>query len=83
MQGYQGGLLMKTIKGIIIVNWKTGSLKCVKRRTNKTGNYEIPINIAINIQEPELKTHEIKADIIIPEAKFKGAFMENFIEECK
>jgi hypothetical protein len=71
----------KIIKGIIIVNWKTGALKCVKRRTKYTGNFEIPINITINVTEPEIKNYDVKADIVIPEAKFKGAFMENFVEK--
>jgi len=71
----------KVIKGIIIVNWKSGTIKAVKRRQNKTSNYEIPINFTLTVQEPVIKVNEINASIKIPEAKFKAAFMDNFIED--
>jgi hypothetical protein len=62
-------MVSKIFDGYLILNWKTGSMKVLKRKSKRrTANpFEIVVHFQIEVQLPEAKEHEVKGKIVVPE----------------
>lgn len=70
-------LKSKNFKGTLILNWKSGSMRVVKREVFKATPYEISMKININVSVPKIKPVEIKGDFEIPMTKVKEAMIHD------
>lgn len=62
----------KKINAYMIVNWKTGSVKVVKRIDRiRFGNFDIPIKIDLTIKIPRREEIVAKGEIVLPKEKVK------------
>jgi hypothetical protein len=55
----------KNFKAVLYINWKTGAMRIFKRKPRHTSPWEVGINLDIDIEMPDLKSHLLKGTIII------------------
>ena len=67
----------KTFTGILVVNWKNGFMKFMKRRSKKLSLFEIPIEIKLKMNIPTLKTIQAEGEITIPPIRAKEMFIHS------
>ncbi len=70
----------KEFKTWIIVNYKTGQFKVMKRKPSKLGPSEIPIDMKLNIVIPETPTIRAHGEVVISETKVKEMMLESLEE---
>lgn len=58
----------KTFEGYLLLNWKTGRIKIMKRK-RRAGPFDVVVHFRIELELPEPKEHEISGRIIIPKEK--------------
>jgi len=68
--------ISKNFKGTLIVNWKTGAMRVIKRTHSKLSPYEIPIQIDLDIEVPKSPKIVAKGKIVIPQYKANQIIME-------
>ncbi|MBC7219133.1 MAG: hypothetical protein H5T49_03245 [Hadesarchaea archaeon] len=71
----------KTFAGYLVLNWKTGAIKVLKRRSKRTNPFEILIRFTIEVVLPETEEHEISGKIVIPEEQVAEMVFEKLKEE--
>jgi len=69
----------KILDAYIIYNWKTSSVKIVKKKPKRYNPFEIPIKIHIKFMLPEPKEIEAKGEIVIPETQVKDMIIEGLV----
>lgn len=62
-------MVLKNFKATLVVNWKTGAMKVMKRKSKGKNPWEIAINLDLDVVTPEYKDHEFKGKITIPESQ--------------
>ena len=69
----------KSFKGLLILNWKTGSMRVLKtlKKKKDIGPWEVPVNIDIKINLPQMPEIIAKGEVDIPEYKVKEMFVES------
>ena len=74
--------LSKNFKGVLLLNWKTGSMRVLKGK-NKVNStpYEIPVKIDITVNLPREADITAKGNITIPEKKVSEMIIESLEEE--
>lgn len=66
----------KVFKPIIIINWKTGVTRIVKKKPRKLGPWEIPVLLTLRFNIPNNPVIHAKGEIDIPAYKAKEMFIE-------
>jgi len=69
-------IMQKTIKAVIIINWKTGKVDICKRKKNKPSPYDVSIDCEFTVNIPEIKPYVMKANVDVSEAQVKDAMLE-------
>lgn len=57
----------KKFEGYLLVNWKTGNIKVVKKNRAHKDFYWIPIKFEINVKMPDQKEIVAKGSIVMPD----------------
>jgi hypothetical protein len=71
----------KRFEGYLVLNWKTGAMRVLKRKSKKRTNpFEILIHFAIDVELPEPKEHGISGKIVIPEEQVAEMVFEKLRE---
>jgi len=74
-------MVSKTFEGYLVLNWKTGAMRVLKRKSKKRANpFEILIRFTIEVELPEPKEHEISGKIAIPEEQVAEMVFEKLKE---
>ncbi len=74
-------MVEKKFKGYLTINWRNGAMKICKKKPKKTGPFEVPVEIDINLITPDDPKITVKGTIIIPEIKAKEIFIASLGEE--
>lgn len=70
----------KTYKGILILNWKSGEMRVLKRHKGKFAPFEIPVKLDITIELPSNPEIVAKGRITIPEYKAKEMVIDTLLK---
>ena len=70
--------MYKNLNFFVIVNWKMGTARVVKkyRGISYLGTFEIPLKLDLNFLLPEETENVLSSDIIIPKAQVTKAMLE-------
>ena len=60
---------LKNFRSFVILNFKTGAMRIMKKSPGKVGPFEIPIELSFNVTVPKKAEVLMKADIEIPSTK--------------
>jgi len=73
----------KQFKAYIIVNWKTGIVRTVKRppKTDLLLGSDIPLELNLTIKIPEQQELKLKAEVTLGQAEINNIALEAFEEE--
>ena len=63
---------VKNIKGLLIINWKSGAMRTAKRKPNKLNPTEILVNLDFDVEIPENPKHKITGKIELSKTEIKG-----------
>ncbi len=69
-------MMEKKFKFYVIVNWKNGRVKAVKRKPKKVSGYDIPILFDLTVKIPEPTEMKAKAEVIIPQKRLEEMVLE-------
>lgn len=72
----------KRFKGVLILNYRTGDMRIVKRPKKSYDPFEFPVEIDLTIKVPPLPKAEIKGDIIVPQTKINKIVVK-LLDEAK
>ena len=73
--------MKKTFTYTMVVDWKTGHARLLKKRNNKKMKpYEIPIEVKLNIDIPEPKILQAEGNITVSETKAERIVMEEVLD---
>ena len=72
-------MFKKTFTGMLILNYKNGSMRLLKRGQHKEGPSDIPVKIHIDVLIPAHPKSEIKGTIEIPERKVAKIIMDSML----
>ena len=70
-------LVSKNFKGVLVINWKNGSMKVNKKKPKSLGPWDIPVNIDIKLNIPENPEITAKGEVDIPGYKVKEMFIKS------
>jgi hypothetical protein len=59
----------KLFDGVLMINWKTGSMRVFRRKTRSANPWEIPIKLMITVNMPPQIKIVAKGEITVPEVK--------------
>lgn len=60
---------LKNFKSFVVLNFKTGAMRIMKKKPGKVGPFEIPIELSFNVTVPKKAEVLMTADIEIPTTK--------------
>ena len=63
-------------EGKLILNWRNGEMRVVRKRANYDNPSEIAIPFKINVNMPEFKPPSMEADVVVPEKKVRDAVLQ-------
>jgi len=66
----------KTFEGYLIVDWRNGSMRAVRRKNKTLKPSEIPIKVSIKVKLPEVKEYVAKGEITVSETKVDEMLIE-------
>lgn len=69
----------KTFTGTLVLNYKTGGMKLLKRGQHKEGPSDIPVRISIEVVIPEHPKTEITGKIEIPPRKVTKIILDRMV----
>jgi hypothetical protein len=75
----------KHITTYLIVNWKTGDVRILKRvpKQLKMAGADIPLTLDLTLKIPEPQELKLKAEVTLGEAEVSGIAMEAFDESTR
>ena len=68
--------IFKTFNPVLILNWKTGSLRLTKKKPKSLGPWEIPVQIDLKVNIPIIPEIIAKGEVTIPDVKVKEMMIE-------
>lgn len=68
--------VVKNFKGVLILDWKGGSMRIIRKAPLKTKPFEIPIHLDMNIKIPKIPKIIAKGDFVVPPVKVQEMVLE-------
>ena len=59
----------RIFKGKLLLNWKTGEMRLFRRESVKHGPWEIPVNLNIVVQTPDVQVHTIDKKVTLSDVQ--------------
>ena len=59
----------RIFKGKLLLNWKTGGMRLFKRLAVKHGPWEIPVELNIVVQTPDVQVHSIDKKVTLSDVQ--------------
>jgi hypothetical protein len=69
-------LASKMFDCTLVLNWKNGSVRVLKRSAKKMAPYEVPVKVKIKLFIPEIPDITVKGEIEIPSVKVQEMVLE-------
>lgn len=73
-------MVSKTFDGYLVLNWKTGAVRVLKKKIRKPAPFEVQVHFTIEVELPEPAEHEIKGKIVVPEEQLAEMVFEKLKE---
>jgi len=68
--------VVKTFEACLILNYKNGEMRILKKRPNSISYSDIPINIKINVRVPEKEEMSLEGDITLSDVKVNQIMLD-------
>lgn len=77
-------MIERCVTNYLILNWKTGEIRVIKRKPNpsKLGAHDIPIKLDITIRIPERQELTMKAEVKLGQAQVEQIALDAFEESA-
>lgn len=66
----------KSFRGYLVLNWKNGAVRVIRKKPQKESPYEISVAYDIKIEIPEKPQAKVEEIIEMPQAKINQAIAE-------
>jgi len=70
-------MTLKTFKGKLILNVKSGGMRVVKRVTRGVSPYEMVVNITVEVDAPEPVVPSVELKVVVPRKQFNSLVMDS------
>jgi hypothetical protein len=70
--------IVKVFKGHLLLNWKSGSMRIVKKRPSAISYTEIPISVNIMVRVPDGEEVKLEGEVTLSQAQVNSLVLEQF-----
>jgi len=68
--------VVKTFEACLILNYKNGEMRILKKQPNNVSYSDIPINVKINVRVPRKEEMSLEGDITLSDVKVNQILLE-------
>jgi len=68
--------IIKTFEGTLMLNYKNGDMRILKKKPGNVGYSDIPINVKINVRVPRKEEMSLEGDITLSDVKVNQIVLE-------
>ena len=70
-------MTLKTFKGTLVLNMKSGGMRVVKRKATAMSHQEVAVKFTVEVEAPEQKVPEVEIKVVVPQKQFNAIVLDD------